>query len=86
MDWCSAVDLMCNGAHVRRVIDNGRNILSAGDNLNPPIYVMSHEPIFLAAAWSVEDKPVLVFCGLYSKTTFVPDDAHRAAIDWEIVE
>lgn len=86
MDWGSAVYAMRNGAHVFRSSDGRQELLTPTDELTPPVYVMSYEPIFLAAAWSVEDEPVLVFCGLYSKTMFVPDDAHRAAIDWEIVE
>ncbi|MES2910600.1 MAG: hypothetical protein V4718_04380 [Pseudomonadota bacterium] len=40
----------------------------------------------LMHAWTADEKPALVFMGSSSKCLFVPDDEHRAAVDWVIEE
>ena len=65
-----------------RVIDLGEPAL-AGDEF-VPIMESGQEGCRLMHAWTVDEKPVLVFMGSSSKCLFVPDDEHRAATDWEL--
>jgi hypothetical protein len=86
MIWREAVDAMRAGKHVRRASEVTRKLIDGGDGLNPPIYDCGTEGCFLAAAWSVDDRPVSVFMGSWSKVPFVPGDEHMQATDWIEVE
>lgn len=83
MDWKAAVECMKNGAHVQRACEQGRKRVDFGDD--EVVHVCGQEPCFLAAAWTADDRPVLVFRGSYSKVDFVPEDEHRSAKDWVVV-
>ncbi|MES1979602.1 MAG: hypothetical protein V4451_16290 [Pseudomonadota bacterium] len=95
MNWNDAVLVMREGHSVRRLSEMHMTVLDAG---NPELQGdrwqdgIEHAPIFesgqegckLMHAWTVDEKPVLVFMGSGSKCLFVPDDEDRGATDWVI--
>jgi hypothetical protein len=80
MPWSDAVAAMRAGHDVRRLGEAKEEGLAAG------VTFVGAEPIRLAAAWSTDDTPCLVFVGAWSRVLFVPGDEDRAATDWAITE
>lgn len=78
MNWIEAVEAMRVGKTVRRKSESWQRQLS------DDIVESGEEGCRLMHAWTVEDKPALVFVGACSKAHFVPDDGHRSATDWEV--
>lgn len=90
MNWDEAVAKMKAGYAVRRasesiakIIDPGRPDLSGGME-HARVVETGKEGCRLMHAWTVDERPVLVFMGSGSKCLFVPDDEDRGATDWEI--
>ncbi len=89
MNWSDAIELMRAGHAVRRKSESYARVIDPG---RPDLQGIEHAPIIesgqegcrLMHAWTVDEKPALVFMGSGSKCLFVPDDVDRAAIDWEI--
>jgi hypothetical protein len=86
MKWVDAVEAMKAGKHVRRASESKRTLLQPRDDLTTPVYDCGISPAFLAAAWTEDEAPVRVFMDSWSKTLFVPDDEHRTATDWMVVD
>lgn len=88
MTWAQAVEAMRGGAYVRRASDMylKRVYLDGEDESDTPIYESGQEGCYLAHAWTADEKPAQVFMGAPSKVLFVPDDEHRSATDWVVVE
>lgn len=88
MNWNQAVELMKLGNAVRRKSESVLTLIDAGgendDMDDAPIYESGQEGCRLMHAWTVDEKPALVFMGSGSKCLFVPEDEHRNATDWEI--
>lgn len=76
MNWTEAVAMMQEGFVMQRAGEQAFHkdgqILERGE-----------EPCMLAHAWTVDEKPVLVFCGAISRKLFVPGSEHTGALDWE---
>lgn len=88
---------MRGGAIVRRKSETYRRVIDAGNpelqgehwrdgNEHAPVIETGQEGCYLMHAWTDEERPVRIFCGASSKCPFVPDDEHRGATDWIIVE
>jgi hypothetical protein len=77
MNWNEAVEAMKRGEKVMRMADCGVCKIGEAD-----IRELGMEPAMLAHAWTVDEKPALVFMGAFSKALFVPGSDHRAATDW----
>jgi hypothetical protein len=77
MNWDEAVEAMKRGEKVMRLADCGVSKIGEAD-----IREIGMEPAMLAHAWTVDEKPALVFMGAFSKALFVPDSDHRTATDW----
>ena len=96
MNWTEAVAAMREGHVVRRkseiwvkTIDAGQPELQ-GDHWrdgveHAPIFESGQEGMRLMHAWTPDETAVLVFMGADSKCLCVPDDEHRSATDWIIV-
>lgn len=95
MNWPQAVEAMKAGHAVRRASESVRRLIDPGtpelqgehwrDGLeHAPVWESGQEGCRLMHAWTVEEKPALVFMGSSSKCLFVPEDEHRNATDWEI--
>ena len=82
MNWSQAIAAMKRGAHVHRASEQKRERI--GDSGGIPVYDCGTEDMRLAAAWSVEGAPVMVFQGVGSKALFVPEAEDMEATDWEI--
>jgi hypothetical protein len=81
MNWWQAVTAMKQGRHVARSSEIRRVRIHTGDP-DTVIYDCGTESSFLAAAWSVDNKPVFVFMGAESKCMFCPSEEQMAATDW----
>jgi len=84
MNWVEAVAAMKNGRHVHRASQQQRKLIGHSEGV--PIYECGTEPTRLAAAWTDDGKPVMVFQGAGSKAMFAPEDEDMAATDWEIAK
>jgi hypothetical protein len=95
MNWRDAVEIMKLGHPVRRASEAVTRVIDPGcpdmqgehwrDGIEyAPILESGQEGCRLMHAWTVDEKPVMVFMGSSSKCLFVPDDEHRTATDWEI--
>lgn len=83
MNWSQAVAAMLRGHNVVRASEQKRQLVgTAPDGL--PIYDCGTEPRCVAAAWTTDDRPVMVFQGAETRTLFIPEDEERSATDWEI--
>lgn len=82
MNWAEAVQAMKRGHHVHRASKQQRKLIGHSDGV--PIYECGTEAMRLAAAWTSDGIPVLVFQGAGSKVMFVPEQDDMAANDWEI--
>lgn len=87
MTWAQAVEAMKRGAIVRRACDCYSILVDEGDPDSDdirrfPVYESGQEGCFLAHAWTVDEKPALVFMGVSSKCLFVPEFEHTSAVDW----
>lgn len=82
MNWTEAVEAMKAGHHVHRASEQKRELI--GDNGGIPIYDCGTEAMRLAAAWTDQGTPVLVFQGAGSKALFIPEADDMAATDWTI--
>ncbi len=83
MNFSEAVSAMKSGSHVHRASQQKRELLSENDGV--PIYECGTEPMRLAAAWTDDGRPVMVFQGVGSKALFAPEQDDMEANDWEIV-
>lgn len=95
MNWNQAVSAMRQGHAVRRLSEMRTKVLDAG---NPELQSehwqdgIEHAPIFesgqedckLMHAWTVDEKPVVIFMGSSSKCLFVPEHEDRSATDWVV--
>jgi hypothetical protein len=95
MNWNEAVAAMRQGHIVRRKSEMWRKVIepttTGEDEDGHPwssagIQETGQEGSILAHAWTADEKPVQVFMGASSKCLFVPDDEHRGATDWIVVE
>jgi hypothetical protein len=84
MNWTEAVAAMKAGHHVHRASQQQRKLIGHSDGV--PMYDCGTEATRLAAAWTEEGKPVMVFQGASSKAMFAPEDDDMAATDWEIAQ
>ncbi len=95
MNGGEAVETMRAGHAVRRRSESWTKVLHAGnpelqgehwrDGIeHAPVIESGQEGCRLMHAWTVDEKPALVFMGSSSKCLFVPEDEHRNATDWEI--
>lgn len=82
MNWTEAVAAMKRGKHVYRAGERKRELIGHSDSV--PIYDCGTEDMRLAAAWTDDGRPVLVFQGSGSKALFVPEAEDMAATDWKI--
>ena len=82
MDFKDAVSAMKSGSHVHRTSQQKRELLS--ENYGVPIYECGTEPMRLAAAWTDDCRPVMVFQGVHSQVLFIPEPDDEASDDWEI--
>jgi hypothetical protein len=82
MNWIEAVDAMKRGHHVHRKSQQQRKLIGHSDGV--PIYECGTETTRLAAAWTDDGRPVLVFQGAGSKALFAPETDDTEATDWEI--
>ncbi len=80
MNWLEAIEVMRSGANVQRRSEQTRKQISPG------VWECGEEPCMLAHAWTVDERPVLVFRGADSGVLFVPDSDDREATDWVVVE
>lgn len=78
MNWEEAVEAMRSGKTVRRRSEAWQKRIA------DDIVESGEEGCRLMHAWSVDETPVLVFVGAWSKAHFVPDGEHRSATDWEV--
>ncbi len=81
MKWTEAVEAMKRGHHVHRASQQQRKLLGHSDGV--PIYECGTEPTRLAAAWTDDGRPVMVFQGVGSKALFAPETDDTEATDWE---
>jgi hypothetical protein len=96
MTWDQAVRAMRDGHIVRRKGEMWVRVIEEAREAEPDeddhewsmagIRETGQEGCYLAHAWTHDEKPVQVFMGASSKCLFVPDDEHRSARDWVIVE
>lgn len=89
MNWEQAVQAMREGHTVSRLSHHKKELIREADESLPgiqgaPIYFVCGESARLMHAWTVDDRPALVFMGYPSRCLFVPDDEHRTATDWVI--
>ena len=95
MNWEAAVLRMREGHAVRRVSDFKNIVESPGrcsDLLSSedcsladlPVIDAGTEGCVLLHAWTVEEKPAMIFIGSTSRYPFVPSDEDRESTDWEI--
>ena len=84
MNWEKAIAAMKAGHHVHRTSQQQRKQIGSSDGV--PIYECGTESTRLAAAWTTEGNPVMVFQGAGSKAMFAPEEEDMAATDWEISE
>lgn len=82
MNWDEAVKHMERGHHMRRRSEVPEQI---GEVNGMPVCASGTEPIMLLAAWTHDDRPVLVFIGAWSRAPFVPQSEDLVARDWERV-
>ena len=80
MTWDEAVTVMRRGGIVRRVSESVRKLIDDGGGI--PIFEAGTEPCKLAHAWTVDEKPVQVYMGAWSKEMLMPCDEMRGATDW----
>ena len=85
MNWPDALAAMRAGHAVRRASLSCYRPISSPDDETVIIYAGT-EPLMLAAAWTVDDRPVFVFRGAMSGVLHIPDDEDRAATDWVVDE
>lgn len=85
MNWANAVEAMRRGEYVRRACEMYLRLVEHGGEEAPSIYESGQEGCYLAHAWTVDDKPALVFMGASSNTPFVPEGEHMDAVDWVVV-
>lgn len=86
MNWEEAIEEMKKGHLVRRKSQMAMIPSKMPDDYDgAPVFETGEEGCRLAAAWSVENKPVHVFQGYSSKSLFIPEDHHTSAIDWIVV-
>ena len=82
MNWGAAVLAMRKGYVVRRrphVVET-----SEIDGMTV-VFRESDEGIRLMYAWTVDEKPTLIFMGAESKQFFIPSSEDQKATDWAIV-
>lgn len=87
LPWALAVAAMKRGAIVRRASECFSRMIAPENDAEhewsaAAIYETGQEGCYLAHAWTVDEKAVLVFMGASSKTLFVPDEDHTSANDW----
>jgi hypothetical protein len=82
MNWPEAIEAMKAGKHVRRKVDavHGERWVNG-----VKVRYFGEEAMCLRAAWTVDNRPVMVFAGAESRCLFVPEARHIEATDWEIV-
>lgn len=80
MNWAEAVQTMRKGQPVHRTSQVWR--VQVGEAGGLPVFDCGREACMLAAAWTDDERPVMVFRGAESGVLFVPDDEDRAAEDW----
>lgn len=87
MNWTEAKEAMKKGHIVRRKSEMTLTASKMPDDYDGiPVFETGEEGCRLAAAWTVDDKPVSVFQGFSSKSLFIPEDHHTSATDWVIVD
>jgi hypothetical protein len=86
MNWDEALKAMKRGAYVRRKSQMyERDItdqMPEGFDDDDRVVEQGEEGCHLAAAWTVDNKPVMVFMGASSRYPFIPEDCHTYATDW----
>lgn len=84
MNWTEAVEAMKKGHHVHRTSEQKRELVGRSDGV--PIYDCGTEATRLAAGWTDDGRPVMVFQGVGSKAMFAPEADAMEATDWEIAK
>ena len=82
MNWAQAVEAMRQGHCVAR---KSERYIRFVETPHGTVGVMGMEPVRLAAAWTSDDKPALVFQGVQSQELFIPEEPLTSADDWTIV-
>lgn len=87
MTWAEAIEAMKRGSYVRQKSQMYRRDIT-NEMKHPEEYEdcrvveSGEEGCFLAAAWTVDNRPVLVFMGASSRYPFIPEPHHMEATDW----